>query len=151
MKKGKNQRMYRDKLEGYEVERQMTIDEWIGGVKMNKYRGDVWFADLKEEAGSLQTGRRPVIVVSNNLGNKHSSMITVVPCSTKIKNMKMTTHKVIKQFEKKETVALCEQIMTVPQEWLEKPLFILNEEEMKKVNEGIMIALGLKEVADASF
>lgn len=44
--------------------------------------GDVFFADLSGE-GSLQTGLRPVIVVSNDTGNYFSSVVTVVPLTSK--------------------------------------------------------------------
>lgn len=48
-------------------------------------RGDILYADLGGQyQGSMQGGMRPVVVVSNNMANKHSSVITVVPLSTKI-------------------------------------------------------------------
>ena len=35
-------------------------------------RGDIYLADLGEGYGSEQGGIRPVLVVQNNKGNKHS-------------------------------------------------------------------------------
>ena len=47
-------------------------------------RGDILYADLGGQyQGSMQGGMRPVVVVSNNMANKHSTVITVVPLSTK--------------------------------------------------------------------
>lgn len=47
-------------------------------------RGDILYADLGGQyQGSMQGGMRPVVVVSNNMANKHSTVITVVPPSTK--------------------------------------------------------------------
>lgn len=48
-------------------------------------RGDILYADLGVQyQESMQGGMRPVVVVSNNRANKHSTVITVVPLSTKI-------------------------------------------------------------------
>lgn len=57
-------------------------------------RGDILYADLGGQyQGSMQGGMRPVVVVSNNMANKHSSVITVVPLSTKIfKKKNLLTH-----------------------------------------------------------
>ena len=41
----------------------------------------IWVVSIR---GSMQGGMRPVVVVSNNMANKHSTVITVVPLSTKI-------------------------------------------------------------------
>ena len=57
-------------------------------------RGDILYADLGGQyQGSMQGGMRPVVVVSNNMANKHSTVITVVPPSTKIfKKKNLPTH-----------------------------------------------------------
>ena len=48
-------------------------------------RGDILYVDLGVQyQGSIQGSMRPVVVVSNNMANKHSTVITVVPLSTKI-------------------------------------------------------------------
>lgn len=45
-------------------------------------RGDILYADLGVQyQGSMQGGMRPVVVVSNNRANRHSTVITVVPLS----------------------------------------------------------------------
>lgn len=45
-------------------------------------RGDIFYADLNPVVGSEQGGVRPVLVVQNNVGNKHSPTIVVVPISS---------------------------------------------------------------------
>lgn len=40
-------------------------------------RGDIFLADLGEGYGSEQGGIRPVLVVQNNKGNKHSHTLLV--------------------------------------------------------------------------
>lgn len=50
-------------------------------------RGDIILVDLPNVGESVQTGRRPAIVVQNNMGNAHSPCIIVVPITSATKNM----------------------------------------------------------------
>lgn len=47
-------------------------------------RGDIIIADLGQHETSIQSGIRPCVVMSNNMANKHSPVITVVPLTSKI-------------------------------------------------------------------
>ena len=49
-------------------------------------RGDIYYADLSPVVGSEQDGVRPVLVVSNNIGNHTSKTVIVVPITSKPKN-----------------------------------------------------------------
>ncbi len=56
-------------------------------------RGDIWFADLGKHPGtSVQSGCRPVIIVSNDEGNAHSDTINVVPMTSQIKKLNLPCH-----------------------------------------------------------
>ena len=68
---------------------------------MKIQRGDILYADLGVQyQGSMQGGMRPVVVVSNNKANKHSTVITVGPLSTKIyKNPSLPTHVFISAYK----------------------------------------------------
>ena len=35
-------------------------------------RGDIYYADMEPQIGSEQGGKRPVVVLQNNIGNRHS-------------------------------------------------------------------------------
>ena len=48
-------------------------------------RLDIYIADLPQIGGSIQYGRRPVLVIQNNVGNKHSPTIIIVPLTSKHK------------------------------------------------------------------
>ena len=45
-------------------------------------RGDIFYADLDPVVGSEQGGIRPVLIVHNNVGNKYSPTLVVLPLST---------------------------------------------------------------------
>ena len=54
-------------------------------------RGDIFYADLNPVVGSEQGGIRPVLVVQNNVGNKYSPTLVVLPISTAKKHY-LPTH-----------------------------------------------------------
>lgn len=56
--------------------------------KINKIlQGEIWIADLGERDGSIQCGKRPVIVLQNDVGNKYSPTTIVVPLTSQLKNL----------------------------------------------------------------
>lgn len=49
-------------------------------------RGDIFYADLGNITNTnIQTGIRPVLIVSNNKCNKYSPTIIIAPLTSKIK------------------------------------------------------------------
>lgn len=114
-------------------------------------RGSVYLADLGDitaKSGSLQVGKRPVILVSNDLNNFHSSMITVIPLTSSKFKKNLPTHVEINTTNskiEKDSIALGEQIMVIPKNYIIKdaPLFTLSEDLLKKVDVAMMIQLGI--------
>ena len=49
-------------------------------------RGDIYYANLNPVIGSEQGGTRPVLIISNDMGNKYSPTVITVPISSKKKN-----------------------------------------------------------------
>ena len=47
-------------------------------------RGDIFYADLNPIVGSEQGGRRPVLIVSNDIGNTHSPTVIIVPITSRV-------------------------------------------------------------------
>lgn len=76
-------------------------------------KGDIYMANLGEDEGSLQAGLRPVIIVSNDLANEHSPVITVIPMTTK-KKKRLPTHVYIQDCGlPRPSLALAEQITSI--------------------------------------
>lgn len=107
--------------------------------------GDVFFADLSGE-GSLQTGLRPVIVVSNDTGNYFSSVVTVVPLTSK-KKKELPTHTILHPNAinglNKTSIALAEQITTIPQDYLVRKIGCLNNKEINNVRFAVLNMLSM--------
>jgi len=78
--------------------------------------GDIYFADLKAD-GHVQGGRRPVIVLQNNIGNLYSPTLFIVPLSSQTdKANYMPTHVIIKAEMSglpRDSIALFEQMRTI--------------------------------------
>lgn len=56
-------------------------------------RGDVWFASLGSHANtSVQGGTRPVIIISNDIGNCHADTVNVVPMTRHLKKPELPCH-----------------------------------------------------------
>lgn len=110
-------------------------------------RGDIYLADLGEGIGSEQHGVRPVLVVQNNIGNKYSPTVTVLPITTKIhKSRGLPTHVMIDHMgglDEKSSI-MAEQISTIDKTKLFTYIGTIPEDAMKKdINEAIRIQLGL--------
>jgi len=58
-------------------------------MELQVSRGDIYLANLSQTVGSEQGGTRPVLIIQNNAGNKHSPT-TVVAAITSAPKTKAT-------------------------------------------------------------
>lgn len=106
-------------------------------------RGEIWEANINPTYnGSIQAGKRPVVIISNNIGNKYSPCLLVAVVTSKIKH-NLPTHFNIKL--RKESTVLCEQLFTINKKDLVKYVRKLDENETKELDKALSIALGLDE------
>ncbi|MGI6176448.1 MAG: type II toxin-antitoxin system PemK/MazF family toxin [Christensenellales bacterium] len=107
-------------------------------------RGDVYLADLNPVVGSEQGGIRPVLVVQNDLGNKHSPTVIVAAITSRQSKAKLPTHIVANSDDLilKGSIVLLEQIRTIDKVRLHDKIGVLNIETMKKVDEALSISVG---------
>lgn len=124
---------------------------------MIKYvRGQIWYykdPQIKVTyhssiQGSVQSGSRPVIIVSNDVGNKYSKICMVVPLTSKEKTPLPTHFKF--RIGDIDNTAMCEQISTVPQSALIDYVGMLEPCEIKLLNDCIDIALGLQTTQESN-
>lgn len=111
----------------------------------NIVKGAIFYADLDPIIGSEQQGIRPVVIIQNEMGNKHSPTVLVAPISTK-KDKILPTHILVKQFDKirHDSIVLLEQIRVLDKTRLKGYLGLLDKETMEQVNEAIKISFELK-------
>ena len=109
-------------------------------------RGDIFYADLRPVVGSEQGGIRPVLIIQNDVGNKHSPTIIVAAITSKMNKAKLPTHIELdstKYQMVKDSVILLEQLRTIDKKRLLEMVCHLDEEIMEKVNKALMISLEL--------
>lgn len=109
-------------------------------------RGQIYLADLGEGYGSEQGGIRPVLVVQNNKGNKHSPTI-LVACITSKAHSKhyLPTHYVIPKHVglKYDSLVMMEQIKVIDEKRIIKYIGKLSPNFMKILDKKIKISFGL--------
>ncbi|MGG4036520.1 type II toxin-antitoxin system PemK/MazF family toxin [Paenibacillus cisolokensis] len=109
-------------------------------------RGDVFFADLSPVVGSEQGGVRPVLVIQNDIGNRFSPTVIIAAITAQIQKAKLPTHVEINAaahgFDR-DSVILLEQIRTIDKQRLTDKITHLDDDMMRKVNESLMISVGL--------
>ena len=111
-------------------------------------RGDVLYADLGVQyQGSIQGGLRPVVVVSNNKANKHSTVITVVPLSTKIyKKRSLPTHVFVSAYQteglEQHSIALCEQVTALNSDRIIDCIGNVGEEVLAGITRAVQVQVG---------
>jgi len=122
---------------------------------VNIRRGDIVMADMQEiSCGSIQKYRRPYLIISNNKANTHSPVVTAVALSSKIwKKPYLPTHCVIRarsvkkckeDFEIRDSMALCEQIVSLDKSQIEEVVAkVANRNTMKYLNRCIRNQVGL--------
>src|SRR5699024_3194020 len=112
-------------------------------------RGEVYFADLSPEVGSEQGGIRPVLILQNDIGNRFSPTVIVAAITAQIQKAKLPTHVEIDAqrygFDR-NFVILLEQIRTLDKQRLTDKITKLDHKMMEKINHGLQISLGLKEM-----
>ena len=109
-------------------------------------RGDVFYVDLNPTKGSEQAGRRPVVVIQNDIGNEHAPTVIIAPFTTKKFSKEYPTNVLVKKGAaglKEDSVCLLSQIRTIDKTKLEKKTGSLPANFMFKVDEAIRISLGL--------
>ena len=93
-----------------------------------------------------QGGIRPVLIVQNDVGNKHSPTIIVAAITSKQNKAKLPTHIELsaKRYDmERDSVILLEQLRTVDKRRLKDRVCHLDEDMMRQVNKGLMISLEL--------
>ena len=114
------------------------------GGKMR--RGDVYYADLRPVIGSEQGGIRPVLIVQNDVGNKHSPTVICAAITSKMNKAKLPTHIELNSAlydMDKDSVVLLEQLRTIDKKRLKDKVCHLDGEIMKRVNRALMVSLEL--------
>lgn len=104
-------------------------------------RGQIWYADLSPAQGSEQGGLRPVLIIQNDIGNKHAPTTIIAPITSRLSKAELPTHIECKLL--RDSIVLLEQIRCIDKSRLRSHIATLDENTMIQVNEAIKISLGV--------
>ena len=118
----------------------------VNFVDTSVKRGDIYYADLSPVVGSEQGGIRPVLIIQNDTGNRHSPTVICAAITSRMNKAKLPTH-VELDAEKyrliKNSVVLLEQVRTIDKKRLKEKVCHLDNEILKKVDRALSISLEL--------
>lgn len=109
-------------------------------------RGDIYYADLRPVVGSEQGGVRPVLIIQNDAGNRHSPTVICAAITSRMNKAKLPTHVEISTKEcdiSKDSVILLEQIRTIDKQRLKEKVCHLDEKTLYRVDRALKISLEL--------
>lgn len=107
-------------------------------------RGDIFYADLRPVVGSEQGGVRPVLIVQNDTGNKHSPTVIIAAITSKMTKAQLPTHVKIDSNKYdiiKDSVILLEQLRTIDKTRLKDKVCHLDNEIILKVDKALLTSL----------
>ena len=109
-------------------------------------RGDIYYADLRPVVGSEQGGVRPVLIVQNDVGNRHSPTVICAAITSKLNKANLPTHIELNAGHYdmvKDSVILLEQLRTIDKKRLKDKVCHLDTHTMERVNRALEISLEL--------
>ncbi len=113
---------------------------------MTVKRGEIYYADLSPVVGSEQGGIRPVLIVQNDIGNKHSPTVIAAAITSKQEKTKLPTHISVEASTcglAKDSVVLLEQVRTLDKRRLKERMGELDSGAMQQVNDALQVSFGL--------
>lgn len=108
-------------------------------------RGEIYWADLNPVVGSEQGGIRPVVIVQNDRGNRHSTTVIVAAVTSSDKKAYLPVHVPITAEESglaRDSVVLLEQLRTLEKSRLMGFLGRLKTEAMARIDRALALSLG---------
>ena len=109
-------------------------------------RGEIFYADLSPVVGSEQGGMRPVLIVQNDTGNKHSPTVIAAAITSQTGKARLPTHIELDAQSvglSRDSVILLEQIRTIDKSRLRERMGKLDDVTMNKVDNAIAVSFGL--------
>lgn len=98
--------------------------------------GEIWICNITKREGSIQSGLRPVFILSNNKNNTYAPTLNVIPLTTKINKRNLPVHVTLYDYEqyglKQPSTMLVEQTTTISSDNLEKYVGIIEDTEVLK-------------------
>ena len=109
-------------------------------------RGDIYYAELSPVIGSEQGGTRPVLIISNDIGNRYSPAVIVAAITSRQNKHKLPTHYHLDEIEglPANSIVLLEQLRTLDKKRIRERLTQLNKPCMEAIDIPLLISIGIR-------
>lgn len=109
-------------------------------------RGDIYYAELNPVVGSEQGGTRPVLIISNDIGNRHSHTVIIAAITSRQTKNELPTHAAVTNCKglDKNSIILLEQIRTIDKQRLKQYMGMMPDKIMARVDEALAISVSLR-------
>ena len=113
---------------------------------MEVHRGEVFYADLSPVVGSEQGGIRPVLIIQNEIGNRHSPTVIAAAITSQHDKANLPTHIQVQGNASgltRDSIVLLEQIRTIDKKRLKERMGRLDDTSMAEIDTALSISFGL--------
>ena len=110
-------------------------------------RGDIYYADLSPVIGSEQGGVRPVLIIQNDVGNRHSPTVIAAAITSRQDKNRLPTHIGVRADRcglSRDSIVLTEQIRTLDKRRLREKAGCIPPDDMRRVDEALGVSMGLQ-------
>ena len=114
---------------------------------MEVHRGEVFYADLSPVVGSEQGGVRPVLIIQNDVGNRHSPTVIAAAITSRQDKNRLPTHIGVRADRcglSRDSIVLTEQIRTLDKRRLREKAGCIPPDDMRRVDEALGVSMGLQ-------
>ena len=108
-------------------------------------RGEIWLADLNPTRGSEQAGTRPVLIFQNDLLNKYTATVLVIPLTTNMKRASLPSGVFISKVEGgllQDSVALCHQLRVIDKTRLKHKIGTVGQQTIATTEGRMLFTMG---------
>ncbi|MEK6933728.1 MAG: type II toxin-antitoxin system PemK/MazF family toxin [Nanoarchaeota archaeon] len=109
-------------------------------------RGDIFLANLEPIRGSEQGGIRPVLIIQNDISNKHSPVTIIAAITSRIFDKEFPTNVFVSKEDSKldkDSTILLNQVRTIDNSRLIKRIGSLDNFIIKQVDKSLKVSLSL--------
>lgn len=107
-------------------------------------RGEIWLVNWNPARGSEQAGKRPALIIQNDIGNEHASTTIVAAISSVLRLYPMNVRLDPPQGGlPKPSIVKTGQLLTVAKDRLEKKLGLVDNKKMEEVDRALRLSLAL--------
>ena len=109
-------------------------------------RGEIFLVNLEPIKGSEQGGIRPVLIIQNDISNKHSPVTIIAAITSRIFDKEYSTNVFISKKESgldKDSTIMLNQIRTIDSSRLIKKVGLIDNFTINKVERAIKVSLAM--------